>query len=76
MEDFGDVVEEEKTQDQSKRATDLSEYMDKWKTTQEEGGEMLGGVVAFEGAIKMKNKVKGIYDKYKLARKKVDDYMG
>jgi hypothetical protein len=73
LEDFGDVVEEEKQQDQAKRATDLSEYMDKWKTTQEEGGEELGGVVAFEGAIKMKNKVKSIYDKYKEARKKVNE---
>lgn len=73
LEDFGDVVEEEKQQQQEKRATDLNEYMEKWKNTKDLGGEELGGVVAFEGAIKMKNKVKSIYDKYKEARKKVNE---
>lgn len=73
LEDFGDVVEEEKSQEQSKRATDFSEYMEKWKNTKDLGGEELGGVVAFEGAVKMKNKIKGIYDKYKSVRKKVNE---
>ena len=72
LDDIGDVAEVEKQEDQSKRATDLTEYMDKYKTKMEEGGEEIGGVVAFEGATKVYGKLKGIYGKYKDTQKELN----
>ena len=72
LDDIGDVAEVEKQEDQSKRATDLTEYMDKYKTKMEEGGEEIGGVVAFEGATKVYGKLKSIYGKYKDTQKELN----
>ena len=67
LQDIGDVAEEEKSQDQSKRATDLSEYMDKYKTKMEEGGEEIGGGVLLEGGRKIYGRARTLYKKYKEA---------
>ena len=72
LDDIGDVAEVEKQEDQSKRATDLTEYMDKYKTKMEEGGEEIGGAVAFEGAKKVYGKLKSIYGKYKDTQKELN----
>ena len=68
LQDIGDVAEEEKSQDQSKRATDLSEYMDKYKTKMEEGGEEIGGGVLLEGGRKMYGRARTLYKKYQEAK--------
>lgn len=67
LQDIGDVAEEEKQQDQSKRATDLTEYMDKYKTKMEEGGEEIGGGVLLEGGRKIYGRARTLYKKYKEA---------
>ena len=67
LQDIGDVAEQEKSQDQSKRATDLSEYMDKYKTKMEEGGEEIGGGVLLEGGRKIYGRARTLYKKYKEA---------
>ena len=67
LQDIGDVAEEEKSQDQSKRATDLTEYMDKYKTKMEEGGEEIGGGVLLEGGRKIYGRARTLYKKYKEA---------
>lgn len=67
LQDIGDVAEEEKSQDQSKRATDLTEYMDKYKTKMEEGGEEIGGGVLLEGGRKIYGRARTLYKKYQEA---------
>ena len=67
LQDIGDVAEQEKSQDQSKRATDLTEYMDKYKTKMEEGGEEIGGGVLLEGGRKIYGRARTLYKKYKEA---------